>query len=196
MLIGLVGRIGAGKSTAADIFKKHGAYVISADDIGRDVVEKNPAVLKRLVSAFGKDILTPTGKLRRRKLGEIAFASDNSKRKLNTIVHPALLKELARQVKTAQKTHTLIVIDAALLIDWGWHKKVDLTVLIHAGLETQIKRLRAKGYSLAEARQRLKSQLPYRTLRSHADVAILNNTTHAKLETKIRYLLDSLAKTV
>ncbi|MBN2227839.1 MAG: dephospho-CoA kinase [candidate division Zixibacteria bacterium] len=196
MLVGIVGRIGAGKSTAAEIFEKYGAYVISADKIGRDVVEKNPSVLKQLAKTFGTDILTPAGKLRRRKLGEIAFASDDTKRKLNAIVHPALLKELDRQVKAAQKTHTLVVIDAALLIDWGWQKKVDLTVLIHAGVETQTKRLRAKGYDLAEVRQRLRSQLPYRTLRKQADVAVLNNTTRAKLETKIRRLISRLAKTV
>jgi len=196
MLIGIVGQIGAGKSTATDILKKNGAAVISADDIGRDVVENNPAVLNKLAKTFGPDILTPSGRLRRRKLGEIAFASDHTKQQLNRIVHPPLLKELARRVKAARKTHDLVVIDAALLIDWGWDRKVDLTILIHAGREIQIKRLRARGYSIAEARQRLKSQLAYRSLRAHADLAILNNTTPAQLEKKIRRLLKRFRKTV
>jgi len=160
------------------------------------VVENNPAVLNKLAKTFGPDILTPSGRLRRRKLGEIAFASDHTKQQLNRIVHPPLLKELARRVKAARKTHDLVVIDAALLIDWGWDRKVDLTILIHAGREIQIKRLRARGYSIAEARQRLKSQLAYRSLRAHADLAILNNTTPAQLEKKIRRLLKRFRKTV
>ncbi len=192
MLIGITGQIGSGKTEVAKIFKKKGACVISADKIGKDVVEKNQLVLKKLVSICGKESLTPSGKLRRRKLGEMALASEENKKKLNRIVHPHLLKELSRQVKSAFKKYKIVVIDAALLIDWGWDKKVDITILVHAGNKIKIARLMEKGYSNKEARMRLKSQLKYWILRSRADIIIFNNKSFDNLKKRIERIFNKL----
>ena len=193
MLLGLVGQIGTGKSEAARILKRnHGAFVISADKIGKDVVDKNPVVLKRLVKAFGSAILTKSGNLKRKALGQIAFASDDTKKKLNEIVHPPLLKELEKQSKAAQKKYEIVVIDAALLIDWGWNKKVDYTILIHAGKEIKISRLIEKGLSRNEALMRIKSQLRYGELKKHADFIIMNNKSLASLEKRIDKIVEKL----
>jgi len=193
MLIGLVGQIGTGKSEAARILKRnHGAFIISADKIGRNVVDKNPVVLKRLVKAFGSTILTKSGNLKRKALGRIAFASDDRKKKLNEIVHPLLLKELEKQSKTAQKKYEIVVIDAALLIDWGWNKKVDYTILIHAGNEIKISRLVKKGLSRSEALMRITSQLKFRELKKHADFIILNNKSLSHLEKRIDEIVEKL----
>ncbi len=192
MLIGITGQIGAGKTEVAKIFKKMGAYVISADKIGRDAVQKNKSILRILVSAFGQDILTPSGKLRRRKLGEMALASDKNREKLNRIVHPLLLKELSRQTKKALKKNNIVVIDAALLIDWGWDKKVDKTILVHAGDKIKMTRLIEKGYSPKEARIRLNSQLKYKVLRSHSDIVIFNNRSLDSLKERVEKIFNKL----
>lgn len=189
MLIGITGQIGSGKSEVARIFKKHGAFVLSADEIGREVVEKNPATLKRLVEAFGDNILSKTGRLRRRNLGEIAFASEEEKRKLNDIVHPALLRELENQARAASKKYDMVVIDAALLIDWKWDRKVDYTILIHASDKIKLDRLIRMGYSWAEARSRIRSQLKYRELRKHSDFVVLNNKSLDSLELKVKKIV-------
>jgi dephospho-CoA kinase len=192
MLIGITGQIGSGKTEVAKIFKKKGAHVISADKIGKDVVEKDQSVLEMLVSVFGENILTPSGKLRRRKLGEMALASEKNKRKLNRIVHPYLLKELSHQAKSASKKNKIVIIDAALLIDWGWDKKVDITILVHAGDKIKVARLVEKGYSKKEARMRLKSQLKYRILRSRADIIIFNNKSLDDLKKRIEKIFNKL----
>lgn len=192
MLIGITGQIGSGKTEVAKIFKKKGAYIISADKIGKDVVEKNKSVLKKLAAAFGQDILTPSGKLRRRKLGEMALVSEKNKKILNRIVHPHLLKELSRQVKSALKKNKIVVIDAALLIDWGWNKKVDLTILVHAGDKIKVARLMEKGYSNKEARIRLGSQLKYGTMRSRADIVIFNNKSLDNLKKRTEKIFNKL----
>ena len=147
MLIGLTGLIGAGKSEVARIFKKNGAFVISADKIGKDVVDNNKTILKKLIQIFGQDIISKSGHLNRKKLGQLAFSSECCKEKLNSIVHPALLKELSAQVKEAKKMFDIVVIDAALLIQWGWDKKVDKTILVDTILRKRIQRLKAKGYT-------------------------------------------------
>ncbi|MFH2036506.1 MAG: dephospho-CoA kinase [Candidatus Zixiibacteriota bacterium] len=192
MLIGITGQIGSGKSEVARIFGELGAFVISADQIGKEVVEQSKVVLNKLVKAFGKDILTPSGKLRRRKLGEIAFSSESNKKRLNDIVHLALLKEQDRQSKLALKKYRVVVIDAALLIDWGWQKKVDLTILVNAGKDIKIKRLIKRGLTKSEAEMRLNSQLKYTYLRKHSNIVILNNKTIETLALKIEKIFKSL----
>ncbi len=196
MLIGITGQIGTGKSEVAAILKKHGAFIISADKIGLEVVESNPAIIRRLIRAFGYEIVTKSGRLRRKKLARLAFSSEENKRKLNQIVHPALLKSLGQQVRSALKKHTLVVVDAALLVDWGWHKKVDLTILVHAGKNIKIARLLKKGFTRKEAIMRLKLQLKYSGLREHSDVVILNNKTKKQLEKRVRIILKSYLKSV
>lgn len=193
MRIGITGQIGTGKSEVAAIFKNYGAIVISADEVGKDVVENDRRVLQRLALEFGKDILTPTGRLKRRELGKRALNSSVNKKKLNGIVHPPLLKELERRVKAAEKRAGLIVIDAALLIDWGWQKKVDLTVLVHAGRDIKIARLVKKGYTPDEARMRLSSQMKYQDLRRESDLVILNNKDKKHLRKRVEEILQKIS---
>lgn len=189
MLIGITGQIGSGKSEVARIFGKYGAFVISADKIGKDVVEKNPAVLNKLVRAFGTDILTRSGRLRRKMLAELAFSSEELKQKLNNIVHPPLLKELAGQGESALRTHKLVVIDAALLLDWGWDKKVDMTIFVHANDRMKIARLVENGYTIEEAKMRLKSQPRFAEFKERSDITILNNKSLDSLEVKVKKII-------
>lgn len=193
MRIGVTGQIGTGKSTVAEIFAEQGAAVISADKIGRLVVERDKIVLKRLAGEFGKDILTPGGKLRRKALGRKAFSDPESKALLNRIVHPVLLTELDKQVRKAEKKNPIVVIDAALLIDWGWQKRVDLTVLVHAGKEIKISRLLKKGYSRREALMRLKSQMKYSELRALSDLVIFNNRDRSYLKKRVLEIIQKIS---
>ena len=194
MLIGITGLIGAGKSEVARIFGKNGAFVISADKVGKDVVEKNKLILNKLAEIFGLDIISPTGRLRRKKLGELAFSSEENKKNLNRIVHPALLKELSVQSRNASEKYDIVVIDAALLVYWGWNKKVDKTILVHASQKNRLNRLLQKGYSTEEFRKRTKSQLKYSELSKHADIILLNNSSRKVLEEKVKNIIAGLFK--
>ena len=184
MIIGLTGQIGAGKTSAAKIFADLGATVIDADLIGRYVVEQSPALLKKLLRAFGKDIVDTRGKLRRKKLAKVAFRDEDSRDKLNQLVHPYLLKELWRQVRVAGRNR-LIVIDAALLLHWQMDRKVDYVLVVHAGLQIRLKRLRARGITREDALARQRAQLTFREFQKRADRVILNNRTPAILRRKI-----------
>ncbi|MCP4705233.1 MAG: dephospho-CoA kinase [candidate division Zixibacteria bacterium] len=194
MLIGLTGLIGSGKSEVARIFEKNGAFVISADKIGKDVVESNKTIFKKLAQIFGKEIISNSGSLNRKKLGQIAFSSEINKEKLNKIVHPALLKELSAQVTKAKKNYGLIIIDAALLIYWGWDKKVDKTILVDTILRKRIQRLKEKGYTEDEVKARSKSQLKLSQLASRSDYILTNNSTQKALEKKVENIIAGLSK--
>ncbi|MEW6013995.1 MAG: dephospho-CoA kinase [Candidatus Zixiibacteriota bacterium] len=192
MLLGLTGRIGTGKSEVARILKQFGALVISADAIGKAVVDNKPAVLKKLVRGFGEGIIDKKGKLNRRKLGRLALANEESRRRLNEIVHPFLLRELDHQAKISLKRNRIVVVDAALLIDWGWQKKVDKVILVQAPDRICLERLLKKGYSVAEARARLGSQLPDSVLKEHADIIISNSKSLDVLQVKVKRAMQRL----
>jgi len=192
MLIGLTGQIGAGKSTAAGILADMGAHVIDADLIGKEVVDKSAQLRAKLGRRFGLEIFDKGGHLRRRKLARLAFASEETKRALNDLVHPFLLKELRRQVKAAVKKHDLVVVDAALLLYWQMDREVDFVLVIHASRQTRLARMAKRGIAEADALARQKAQLPYREFQKRADRMILNNGTPEQLRTKLIRLLSSI----
>ncbi len=186
MLIGITGQIGAGKSTAAGVFSKMGAAVINADKIGRDVVEGNDALLAKISGTFGKGVLTPGGQLRRKRAAEIAFSSKSNKRKLDRLVHPFLLKEIKSQTKLLSKKHKVIVIDAALLLDWGLDKITDQVLVIHSGSKARLRRLEKRGIKTADALARQRMQLSVSEFRKRADKVILNDKSKKEFEAKVR----------
>ena len=185
MLIGITGQIGSGKSTAAKILKKMGMAIIDADKIGKQVVDENPALLRKLAKEFGSEILTKSGKLKRKKLAELAFKNEKSKKQLNAIVHPFLLKELLRQIKEYSQKTNHVVVDAALLLDWKLDKKMDMTIVIHTSQKDRLKRLFKRGISPKDALSRQKAQLPYSEYRKRSDILILNNQTEFELKNKL-----------
>ncbi|HUV30471.1 MAG TPA: dephospho-CoA kinase [Acidobacteriota bacterium] len=185
MLIGITGQIGAGKSTAARILAAHGAHVIDADRIGREVVDDSAPLRRRLARRFGASILDSGGRVKRRALARLAFASETSHTALNSLVHPYLLKELRRRAKAAVRVHALVVIDAALLLDWEMDRELDCILVIHASQSLRLARMTGRGMSRADALARQRAQLPYREFRKRADRLILNNGTIHQLETRL-----------
>lgn len=185
MVIGLTGQIGSGKSTAAEILQSFGAHIVDADWIGREVVDQSEPLRRRLAGAFGVDIFDSRGRLLRKKLAGRAFQSPESRDRLNELVHPFLLKELRKQVRESKKSGP-VVIDAALLLYWGMDREVDLTLVIHAGWEVRLGRLKGRGISMIDARARQRAQLPFREFQRRADRLILNNTSRADLKRKLR----------
>ena len=194
MIIGLTGLIGSGKSEVAAVWKKMGARIISGDDLGREAVEKDSVVLYRLVMEFGSTILDKNKKLDRRQLGRLAFSSDKSRDILNSIVHPALLKLLDQQIKEAGRKKIDAVVDAALLIFWGYQKKMDCTVLVTSTYKNRSQRLRRNGLTSDEISQRTASQLSESKLRKHADYIITNNKDLPSLQRKARILYSQLTE--
>lgn len=187
MIIGITGGIASGKTEVANVFQKNGAKIISGDDIGKEVVEKNPSVLKKLVKMFGKGILNSKGRLNRRKLGEIAFASEKNKEKLNRIIHPYLLRKLRHRItkfRKARKSRKILVVDAALIVEWKLYKELDSLVLVTSSLEKRLERLKKLRFSKNEALNRIKRQLTDSQRRRYTDFVIRNNGSLKELKNK------------
>lgn len=197
LVIGITGGIACGKTEVAKVFQKKGAKVISGDQIGREVAEKNKGVLGQLVKAFGQSILKRDGTLNRRKLGKIAFVSNEGRDKLNEIVHPHLLKELRRKIERlkGKRKSGVVVVDAALIVEWGLEKELDYLIFVESKREDKIRRLqKEKGYSRGEALDRIKSQLPETTKKSKADFVIGNDKGLAELRRKANTIWEKIMR--
>lgn len=192
MVIGVTGQIGSGKSTAASILAECGAVVIDADRIGHEVTADTPALRVKLAHEFGEDIFDSRGRLLRKKLAHRAFATKRGRHTLNRLVHPYLVKRLRKRVRDASR-HGHVVIDAALLLDWGMDRELDFILVIHSGLETRLKRLAQRGITRADALARQRAQRPIKDYRKRADRVMMNSESKASLKRKLLKLWNKLA---
>ncbi|HOE57773.1 MAG TPA: dephospho-CoA kinase, partial [Bacillota bacterium] len=142
MVIGLTGGIASGKSTVSAKLKELGAAIIDVDILARSVVSKGEIAYNRIIQCFGESILLPNGEINRKRLGSIVFSDKKKLALLNGITHPEIIsrvKERIRELKTAG--NSVIVVDAAILIEMGLYKYVDSVWVVAADREIQIKRL-------------------------------------------------------
>jgi len=193
VVIGIAGGIATGKTEVAKLFANRGAIIISGDELGREVIQENPGVPRELVEAFSEEILDENGKLNRRKLAQLAFRDPVSKKKLNNIIHPHLLRRLKGRLTQLRKKEgeKLVVVDAALIPDWGIKDWLDCLVIVDCTYENQLQRLKERGLSEQEAKDRIASQLSSERKRESADYLIENNGTLEELrqESEKLYLL-------
>ena len=173
--VGLTGSIAVGKSFVLDVLRELGARTIDADAIAREVVEPGTPGLDAVVNEFGKDILKPDGSLDRSRLGQIVFADEVRRQKLNSILHPFIIKrqdEIVRQWEQ-ETPDAIAVIDAALMIESGGYKRFDKLIVVHCRPEIQLQRLmKREGLSQPEADRRIKSQMPQAEKMKYADFLI------------------------
>lgn len=177
-VIGLTGSIASGKSTASNILKELGAVIIDADKISRKVVEKGKPALERITEYFGEEILCENGELNRKKLGNIVFNNKTSLKKLNEIIHPYIIKEIINEINCHKKTHnnSVIILDAALLIEMNLTYLVEEVWLISIPEEIQLNRLMKRdNISVEDAKQRIKSQMSLEDKEKYAHRVIDNS---------------------
>lgn len=195
MIIGVTGGIGAGKSTVCAVFEEAGARVIDADAVGHEVL-RDPIVIRNLTDVFGREILDADGQIARRELGKRAFASDESREKLNAIVWQPLRQLLLDKIHAAldRESTRPIVVDAALLVERGDPKKiVDVLIVVTAPETLRIQRTMARlGISRAEVMARLSAQLPEEDKVAAADFVIVNDKTPTVCRQRARAIWNKL----
>ncbi len=151
-IIGILGGIGSGKSTAAAEFVKLGCSVIDADKIAHKLLD-TPEIKKNILSIFGNNILDGSGNISRHKLGEIVFNSQDLLKKLTDILHPDVIAEIERQVQYLQGDRTVkaIVLDIPLLLETGLEKRCDRLIFVKCDLKKRVER--AAKNSFFDAKQ-------------------------------------------
>lgn len=175
--VGLTGGIGSGKSTVAQMLQAHGAVVIDADAISRELVEPGEPALHALVDEFGDSIIAADGSLLRGTLAAIAFATPDGTARLNAIMHPLIAAESRRRIeRAAQNGADIVVYDMPLLLETGQRDLVDLVVVVDVPVETQARRaVDLRGLDEADVRRRIEVQADRSERLAAADVVIDNS---------------------
>ena len=209
--VGLTGGLGSGKSTVAAMLAGMGAVVVSADEIGRELMRPGQAVYAAVVEQFGKGVRTPSGELDRAALSRLAF-DEGRIEELNAIVHPAVIaRQAAMAAEVAERMPDgVFVVESALLFETvhggagGWRTRFDRVVLVVAPEEMRVERFVARtlpageggerelAAARAEARRRIARQLPDEKTVTLADFVLRNVGSTKELRGEVEAVWERL----
>ncbi|XVS62851.1 dephospho-CoA kinase [Actinosynnema sp. CA-299493] len=174
--VGLSGGIGSGKSTVAGRLAEHGAVVIDADRLAREVLEPGTDGLREVVEAFGADVLGADGALNRPALAAKVFGDEQALTTLNGITHPRIAARTGELIAAAP-ADAIVVHDVPLLVEKDMAPLYHLVVIVHADMDQRLVRLRDRGMAEEDARRRIAAQADDERRRAVADVWLDNSGT-------------------
>ena len=187
MIIGLTGGIGSGKTAVSNCFQELGITIVDADLASRVVVEKGKPSLESIEEHFGSDILNESGELDRGKLREIIFNSDSEKHWLESLLHPAIAKQIQNELSSSKSPYTILV--SPLLLETNQKDFCSKVLVVDVPVETQVSRTLARdGVSEEQINSIIDSQIDRNERLALADEVISNNGTIEDLEVAVREL--------
>lgn len=195
MRVGLTGGIASGKSTVSELLAGFGAVIVDSDKIAREVVEPGTPGLAQVVAEFGPSVLTESGALDRAKVGEIVFADQGARERLNAIVHPLVGARSAELEEAGRTAGKLVVNDIPLLVEVGYAPFFDEVIVVDVPVETQVERAIARGMTEIDARARIAAQASREDRLAAATYVIDNTGTLDDLRKRVQEIYDALAGT-
>jgi len=186
-VVALTGGIAAGKSTVSQLFEELGVPVVDSDEIARELVAPGQPLLTSIVSALGQELLDAYGRLKRRKLREMIFASPEARAKLEAIMHPRIVEEAERRILQVDAPYCLLVIP--LLAESGGRGTVDRVLVVDADRESRIRRvMRRDRISRDEVSATLAAQASREARLAIADDVIDNSGGAGELPQRVAAL--------
>lgn len=184
-IIGLTGNIACGKSTVLEMLRSVGAETVDADEVAHMVMAPDGAAYRRIIKAFGEEVLTTGGEIDRYRLGQIVFAQPEKLKTLEEIVHPAVTKFIAQKVwRSSEK---VVVIDAIKLLESDIAKFCDAIWVVTCSHDQQMKRLmETRSLSNVDSELRIKAQPPQEDKVAKANVVIDNSGSIENTKRQVR----------
>lgn len=198
MYLGLTGNIASGKSTAAEIFKELGCYVLDADEISRIVMQPGGAAYQGVLELFGEAVLAPDKTLDRAAIRRLVFEKPEMRKKLEQIVWPAIQDYERRQVGRikGQDDKAVIITQAAVTIEAGTHGRFDRMIVVYVEPEIQLKRVMERdGISEEEAKCIIAAQMPIDEKLKYAHYIIDNSGDLENLRSEVKRVYELIKLT-
>jgi dephospho-CoA kinase len=185
ILLGLTGGIGSGKTVVSSMLSDRGAIVIDADAVVRELQAPGQPLVQELAAEFGDEIIAEDGSLDRAALAAIAFNDKDALARLNAIVHPAVGKEMDRQLNEQRETDNVVVLDIPLLAE-NPRKGLSGVIVVDVPVEIAVSRLiEFRNMTEADARARIAHQASREKRLAIADQVIDNSGSLDELATKV-----------
>ena len=193
--IGLTGSIATGKSTATNMLKELGAFVIDCDKTARDVVAPGTWGIAKIEAAFGKDAVAADGSMDRVYIGDLVFRNPEMKKRLENILFPLIFEALDEELLRLEREGAtpVVFLDMPLLYEVKYDSYVDEVWLVYVPFEVQLSRLmKRNGYTKEEALLRIHSQISVDKKKSLAQQVIDNSGTLEDTKKQVRSLWERL----
>lgn len=197
LVLGVTGGIACGKSLVADLFRKEGATVLSADELAREAVQRGSSTLQLIVERFGPELLTPEGELDRPALARRIFGDPAGRAELNRLTHPvigAMAEERIQHFLQQQDPAPLLIYEAPLLFEAQAEARVNLVLVVAVDEAVQLQRLmRRDNLGHAEALQRIRAQMSLAEKKARADIILDNSGSLETTAAAVRSLYRKLS---
>ncbi|HIU64326.1 MAG TPA: dephospho-CoA kinase [Candidatus Avacidaminococcus intestinavium] len=196
IVIGLTGGIGAGKTSVVERLNSLGAEIFDADVAARVAVAKGTRGYKKAVAYFGQYLLLDNKELNRQALAKIVFTDEKARRVLEEIVHEEVWAMAESFLKKCKAQNTKVaVLEIPLLIESGWHKRVDEVWVVALPVDKQIERVKLRsGLSKKDVEARIAVQMSLEEKKKYADVIIDNSGTWEETDKQILKAWERLKK--
>lgn len=177
--IALTGNIASGKSAVSEILKKNGYDILDTDEVAHNLLT---ITNKELFEAFKDYDVFENGEFSRAKLGKIVFSDKNIRKKLESVLHPQIAREI-------EKFEGIVAIP--LLFEAKMEKMFDKIIMVYTNDAIRLKRLmKRNGFTEEEAKNRMNSQMPQDDKVAQCDYVIYNNGTISELTKVISKLIN------
>lgn len=189
-VLGITGGIGTGKSTVARILKAHGAIVLDADEISRDVTKAGGSALSEIIDVFGPEFIAEDGSMNRKMMADKVFKDSKTLDALSMIVHEKVFAEMSSEREILKQAgEKLLVMDVPVPAKEGFIDVCDQIWVVWADENIRLDRLAGRGMSEAESRRRMKLQLSKEEYFNLGDIIIENNESIKSLEEQVNELI-------
>lgn len=190
-LFGITGGIASGKSLVSGCLRDRGFQIVAADPLAKKLTRELPEIREALLARFGSEVYTSDGEINKDKLRELVFSGVETRRQVNEIIHPPVLRAIQQE---AEQLHSegedIIGVESALVYESNMHKMLNAVVVVDAPLHRRIKWLCERdGLSAEAAHVRISAQMSAMEMLRRADYVISNASTVHRLYSKVSELV-------
>lgn len=194
LIVGLTGGIGSGKSTVADLLRNHGADVVDADLVAREILSPGQPAFSEVVAHFGPDVISPTGEINRPVLAAKVFGNPDELAVLNAMTHPRISQSATEQLAAA--AGPVVVYEHPLLVESAGMSACDVVVVVDVPDDVRLDRLVGRGMTAGDARARMAAQARREDRIAVADWVIDNSGDREQLAQQVDSLWHELHQRV
>jgi dephospho-CoA kinase len=193
LILGITGGFGTGKTTVARMFKAFGAQIIDADKLAQKNILPGRPAYRKVIDTFGKAILKKDKSIDRKILAKIVFNNSVLLKRLNSIIHPAVIKMIKNKISLSKAK--VIVLDVPLLVEAGLNKFVDRLIVVKTTRSRQLERIQDRtSLNRVDILKRIRSQAPLSKKVRLADLVIDNNGSLERTRMQVKKIWNKIRR--